>query len=384
MFAYKKVMQTFIYLGIIILGEVNKMAVKEKKNIEQEDDMSETLKCPGCNLRKRKLYSWFDNTVSMDIEICEDCIFLRELEEELILNLDNENNQRVLIDYEAFNVQKQKIFPYKWLLYHILKAYLDQKEGLPPLLIFDNIIDEWGYKNINLETEIIPKFVEWNIIKSPQPKTIEGQNVKVIEFGSFLDNLMKVHLKKTVKTGKFESLGSILRLVEGRIGFGIESQTSFKDRIRRKLTKIVLKSSYNKDTGKIKEEQKVIEIKEYRCKICNEVADLRYKIYKHIETTHVEITLEDIDDNVKAIDDLIGVKVPREKIARLDELKTYGAAWRVKLAELFKRDAFFADSDITRKESVMVISAPWAKVLEKVNEKVKLHIKAKEKIKTKI
>jgi len=31
MFAYKKVMQTFIYLGIIILGEVNKMAVKEKK-----------------------------------------------------------------------------------------------------------------------------------------------------------------------------------------------------------------------------------------------------------------------------------------------------------------------------------------------------------------
>ena len=66
-----------------------------------------------------------------------------------------------------------------------------------------------------------------------------------------------------------------------------------------------------------------------------------------------------------------------------DELKTYGSSWRVKLAELFKRDAFFVNSDVTREESVMVISAPWAIVLEKVNIKVKNLIKAKVKVKTK-
>ncbi len=352
---------------------------KEKKIIEHDDEMSETLKCPGCNLRKRKLYSWFDNTVNMDIEICEDCIFLRELEEELISDLEDENNQRVLIDYEAFNVQKQKIFPYKWFLYHILKAYLDRKEEI----VYEELIDEWGYKNIDLDTDIIQKFVEWNIITTPQTKTIDNQELKIIKFGSFLDNLMKVHLKKTVKTGKFESLGSILRLVEGRIGFGIESQTSFKDRIRRKLTKIALRSSFNNDTGKIKEEQKVIDVKEYRCKKCNEVADFRYKIYRHIEKVHPEIHSEEIDENVNLINVLIGIKVPRERIAKLDEFKTYGSAWRVKLAEMFKRDAFFVDSDITREEPVMVISAPWAIVLEKVNVKVKQHLKTQVKLKSK-
>ena len=340
--------------------------------------MGEIIKCPGCNLRKRKLYSWFDKFAKINIDLCEDCIFLREFEEELTSNLEDENNQRVLIDYEAFGVQKQKIFPYKWLLYHILKTYLDRKEEI----IYDEIIDEWGYKNVDLDKDIIPKFIEWNIITTPQKKIINNQEVKIIKFGSFLDNILKVHLKKTVETGKFESIGTILRLVEGRIGFGIETKTSFKDRIRRKLMKIALNNSFNKDTGEIKDEAKVIEISEYRCKICNEVSDFRFKIYKHIETTHPELKNDEIDENVNIIKELKGIKVPREKIAKLDELKTYGASWRVKLAELFKRESFFADSNITREEPVMVISAPWAEVLQKVNVKIKNRLKAKEKIKT--
>jgi len=354
--------------------EINK---NKNKNLYEGLKMSEIIKCPGCNLRKRKLYSWFDKYANINTELCEDCIFLREFEEELTSDLDNENNQRVLIDYEAFGVQKQKIFPYKWLLYHILKAYLDRKEEI----VYDDLIEEWGYKNEDLDKDIIPKFIEWNIVTSPQIKNINNHEVKIIKFGSFLDNILKTHLNKTIETGKFESLGNILRLVEGRIGFGIETKTSFKDRVRQKLMKIALNNCYDRDTGEIKDEVKVIDISEFRCKICNEVSDFRYKIYKHIETAHPEIKKDEIDDKVIVVRELKGIKILREKIANLDELKTYGASWRVKLAELFKRESFFEDSDITREEPVMVISAPWAEVIQKVNMKIKNRIKAKDKLK---
>jgi hypothetical protein len=50
--------------------------------------------------------------------------------------------------------------------------------------------------------------------------------------------------------------------------------------------------------------------------------------------------------------------------------------------ELFKKDAFFANADLTSDEDFIIISAPWANVMEKVNIKLKELLKAKEKIKT--
>lgn len=348
--------------------------IKENSEIE----MSEIKKCPGCNLRKRNLYTWYDSISNINLELCEDCIFLREFEIELTSDLEDKDNQRVLIDYEAFNYQKKTAFPYRWLENYILKAYLDKKK----VIILDDLLDEWTYKEVDLEEDIIPKFVEWNLLTTPENKEIDGSEKKIMKLGGFIDNLMKNHLKNTLETGRFESIGKILRLIDGRIGFGIEARTTFKDTVRRKLMKLALKYGYDRDNGKIKEISKVIETTSYRCNLCNELTDFRYKLYEHFESAHQEIKKEEYDNYVIPIEELKGLKIPREKVAELDEMKTYGSSWRSKLVELFKRDAFFVDSEISHNESVMVISAPWANVLEKVNEKVKNRIKVKEKVKT--
>ena len=74
--------------------------------------------------------------------------------------------------------------------------------------------------------------------------------------------------------------------------------------------------------------------------------------------------------------------MPSEKILNIDQIKKYGKRFNSKLYQLFKNESFFslAPTELSDEE-VLVISAPWANVLEKTNEKIKALINAKELLK---
>ncbi len=353
------------------------MEQTQPPNLESED-MSEVKLCPGCNKRKRRLYDWYDEQAGGNIILCEDCMFLREFEKHLISNLGDRDNLKVLTDYEAFGYMKQANYPYQWILLQILIAYFKRQT----FLRLDKLLDDWTFKDHDLEGDIIPKMISMNILGSLEEKEIDGTKVKIAKFGNLLETLMKNSLEEIKSTGKAPNIGTVLKIIEGRMGFGVETKNTFKDHIRWKLMNVALKYGFNNSDGTMKREAKVTKTKHFRCKICGEVMDFHFAISKHIIDNHPDIPDEKKDENVEEEVDFIGIKIPRADIAKLDEMVTYGNRFAKILAELFKKDAFFADLNATGDDDVVIIAAPWANVMEKVNMKIKEKIKAKEKIKS--
>lgn len=334
-------------------------------------------KCESCNLQKL-LHLWYDANLKKEILLCESCIFLKEFEYELISDIENSNNQEVLSDYEAFGYRKNKDIPYKCCLYIILLNCFSGKE----FTLVDDLIEKCHYKrNNDIIKDIIPQFVKWEILEPPTEIKIEEENKLIVRRGSFFDNLMKITLKKTQYSGKIPNMSKILKIVEGRISFGIETSNTYKDRIRHKLMQTALLNGFEKN-GKMKNNEKVFSTNHFKCTICNEESDFRSFIFQHIIKNHPEIDEKKLDDYVKEEKNFAGLKVPKDKIIKIEELKTYGSRFRNHLINLFKREAFFDTETIMDDNNSLIISAPWAQVMEKVNIKVKDLIKAKEKEKS--
>lgn len=337
--------------------------------------MSEIKSCPGCNRRKRKLYKWKDEEINLNIDLCEDCIFIREFEKELLTDLENEDYQKVLIDYEAFNSTKAIILPYRWLSDYICLLYFDGIEFID----LEKIKALWNYQKMDLEEDIIPKFISLNLLSPMKTLEKEGKIQTIYPIGTFIKNLIKSQRQKANLTGENNYIPNVLKIIDGRIGFAIETKTRYKDKIRWKLIKFALKYGFESD-GSLKEEAKLKKISHFKCKLCDEIKDIRYHLFQHLSNEHPEIQENLYDQYAIEENELIGIKIPRKDIASLNEIKTYGSAWRRKLIELFKKEAFFSSNS---SNEFMIIQAPWARVLELVNKKVKNKLKVKEKFKIK-
>ncbi len=351
--------------------------VVESNGVEIE--LVEPKKCVGCNERRRRFYKWTDPLTNTEIELCSSCIFFRQFETELTTNLYDIDNQRVLLDYDTFNMKKRILLPYRWLQNYILRFFLTQKEEI----ILDNIINDFDYESVDLESDIIPLFTSKNLLELTEVTDKQGITKKILKMGSCLHELFIFHLQKAEESNRDQKLGDILKIIDGLIGMGFEARNPYKDSIRKKLMDIALKNCYRPD-GKIKEACKVISKPIlFNCKICNEKTNYRTDLYKHFKEHHPELDdKNDYEANTKEHTEFIGIKLPSEKILDIDQIKKYGKGFNSMLYQLFKNESFFslAPAELDDEE-VMVISAPWANVLEKTNEKIKALIKAKELIK---
>lgn len=345
-----------------------------------EIKLVDAKKCVGCNERRRRFYMWTDPITHTEIELCSNCLFFRQFETELTTDLYDVDNQRVLLDYDTFNMKKRILLPYRWLQNYILKAFLSKKDEI----ILDDIIDEFDYESVDLEKDIIPLFTSKKLLEEADVTDKQGNIKRILKMGSCLHELFSYHLLKAEESNRMHKLGDILKIIDGLIGMGFEARNPYKDSIRKKLMNIALNDCYDAD-GKIKEEAKVFSKPiSFKCKLCNERTNYRTDLYKHFKEQHPELEeKEDYETNTIENREFIGIKLPSEKILNIDQIKRYGKKYNSMLYELFKRESFFslAPTDLDD-EDVLVISAPWANVFQKTNIKIKTLIKAKEKIKT--
>jgi hypothetical protein len=354
------------------------------ESTEKADSGGKIEMCDFCNGRRRKLTTILDPESKLEIKMCEDCLFLREFENELMSDTSDDDHKRVLIDYDSFGSDHVTFYPYKWLENYIIRAFIERKAHLD----LDDLKKNWPYE-VNMENDVLPKFVAWGFLK-PVETIPEGAGTKrVIKIGPALTTEFNNHLQRVKDSGKWEDFGNVFKLIDGRISLGVETKSKFKNLIRWKLMKTVLKSGFDKD-GKMKDDSKVIEVNQYKCKLCDEVADFNFKIADHVRKKHPEITEPDkIAATIESITALAGVKVPREEVMGIDEIKRYGAAYNDQLRELFKDTSFISiahtmkQGDDDPMAGFVVITAPWVRVMEKVNMKVKSLVKGKEKIKGK-
>lgn len=336
--------------------------------------------CIGCNKRMRRFHKWTDPITNTEIELCTSCLFFRQFETELTTDLEDIDNQKVLLDYDTFNMKKQILLPYQWLQNYILRAFLSKKEEI----IIDDIINKFDYESVDLEKDIIPLFTEKNILEEAEITDKEGNTKKILKMGSTLHELFSFHFLKAKESEREHKLGEILKIIDGLIGMGFEARNPYKDSIRKKLMDIALKNCYN-SVGNIKEETKVFSKPiSFRCKLCNEKTNYRTDLYKHFKQEHPELD-EKKDYEINTIEkrEFVGIKLPSEKILEIDQIRKYGKRFNKMLYELFKRESFFslAPKELDEEE-VIVISASWANVLQKTNLKIKDLIKVEEKIKT--
>jgi len=308
--------------------------------------------------------------------LCEDCIFLREFEKELTGNLDEQNNRLVLEDYDTFGTGRKSVAPFKWLESIIIMAFVDQEE-----ILLDEILAKWKYSEVDLEKDVIPKFVEWGFLKAVETIERDGKQIRILKLGAIIDDEFKRHLSNTLTSGRMEGFSPILKLLGGRINLGVETGARTKDLLRWKLMKVALKQGFNKD-GSLKNEIKVNEAKDFSCKICGERMNIRYKLYEHVSAQHPELTNGEKDAAVVDNKVFKGIKIAKDDILSVDEIGRYQNKFRERLLDMFKAQSFFDFSVVEKDDEDMVISAPWAMVMEKVNLKVKDLIKTKEKVKT--
>lgn len=358
----------------------DRIVITMSEGTEKTDAGGKIETCNYCNMRKRKLTPILDPESKLEIKLCEDCLFLREFEAELMSDTSDADHKRVLIDYDSFGSSHSTYYPYKWLENYIFRAFIERKAHLD----LDELSKNWPY-DVDLENDVLQKFVAWGFLKPVE--TIDGGK-RVIKIGPALNTEFNNHFNRVKDSGKWEEFGDIFKLVDGRISLGVETKTKFKNLIRWKLMKTVLKSGYDK-YGRMNESDMLIEPKHYKCKLCDEIADFSFKIADHIRKKHPEVTDPvQIQANIETITELAGLKVPREEIMNIDEIRRYGAAYNEQLRELFKDTSFLSiahsfkegmDSD----PGYIVITAPWVRVMEKVNLKVKDLIKGKEKVKEK-
>jgi len=331
--------------------------------------------CDLCSIQKRKLITIFDMESNIEKKICEDCLILRELEAEVISDLNNDDHRRVLIDYESFAINQTYIFPYRWFENFILISFLDRKDHI----YLDSLLSEWPFK-VNLENVVIPNFVKWGIVKPITSINEDGVERKIIQISEFIRSEFNNQLKQGKENGRIDNFKTIFRLIDGRITLGVETQGKFKNVIRWKLMKAVLRSGFDKD-GRIKEDRKLILSKEFRCKICNERADFKFKTAEHVNKYHTNLSDTEKDAAIHEETYLAGIIIPWDDIIAIDEIQRYSASFRDQVVELIKHDSFFSLTHSLKEKvsdnDIIVLNSPWTRVLEKVNVKVKDIIKAK-------
>jgi hypothetical protein len=349
---------------------------------DKTESGGEIKPCESCNARRRKLTPILDPETKLEVKLCEDCLFLREFETELMTNTNDEDHKRVLVDYDSFSSGHRTFYPFKWLENYITRAFIKRNNYLD----LEELKKDWTYE-LDLETAVLPKFVAWGFLKPVESISEDGVTKRVIKIGPALNTEFNNHRERIKESGKWEEFGTVFKLIDGRISLGVETKTKFKNIIRRKLMKTVLKSGYDKD-GKMKEENKLIEVKQYKCKLCDEIDDFSFKLADHVRKKHPEVKEPGkIAATIESVTSLAGLKIPRDDILDIEEFKRYGSAFNSQMQDLFKDTSFisighsFKDGDSD--PGYIVITAPWVRVMEKVNIKVKSLVKAKEKIKSK-